>query len=131
MKIAPATDGQRSNQSTSLPVHVKKVASLEMFLLQMKHGSDNHTPEWKRRSKQLCCQRYGDLGKSIKLGAYYTATVPVRPKINMAVVAAGDSFKIQLAEELYISALIAADAKTRKMLENRPGMYKFCINNIS
>ena len=82
----------------------------------------------------MCCQRYGDLGKSIKLGAYYTVTVPARPEItipgtveNMAAVGAGDSFKIQVAEKLHISELIAADA----MLEDRPGMYKLCMNNIS
>ena len=137
-KIAPAKDGQRNNQRTSLPIQVKKVASPGMFLLQKKHGAENHTPEWKRRLEHLCCQRYGDLGKSIKLGAYYTVAAPVRPEItipgtveNMAAVYAGDSSQIQVAEKLHISELIAADAKTRKMLEDRPGMYELCMNNIS
>ena len=98
-KPSPPTNGQKSHHRPSLPSQIKKVASPGMFLLQRKFGAENHTPEWKRKLEHLYCSRFGDLGKSIKAGAYYTIVDPPRPEIsvlgspeNLAAVAANDLF---------------------------------------
>ena len=98
-KPASSKNGHRGHHRQGAIVQVKKVASPGMFLLQKKSGAENHTPEWERRLEHTCCSLYGDLGKSVKLGAYFDIPDPVRPDItipgsaeNLAAIASTDTF---------------------------------------